>query len=133
MSNISFSSQKYGYVIVPGLIYRGRKHAMVDFLIDTGASTTMVDPRIMSALGYTVACAEHTGAVTVSGPSGSETGYRVKAHRLLIHSSEFRLDEIDIVCIRPERNVEALLGLNFLRHFHYCIDHKACLMTMQSK
>ena len=133
MIRIPFSPQKYDYIIVPGLIYRNSKQVMIDFLVDTGASTTMVDPHIMQSLGYTPSCEEYISPASVSSATGKERGYRVKSHRLLIHSQQCTLPGIDIVCIRPEKNVEALLGLNFLSRFHYCIDHKNHIMTLELK
>lgn len=131
MIEISFPPQKYGYVVVPGVIYRGRRQVIIDFLVDTGASTTMIDPRIMASIGYTPECPEYVSRVSVSGPAGREEGYRVNAHKVLIHSAQLALDNVPVICIRPERNVEALLGLNFLRNFHYCIDHKNRIFSLQ--
>lgn len=131
MIDIPFSPQRYDYVIVPGIIYRNRKQLLIDFLVDTGASTTMVDPRIMDSLGYSAHCSEFLGPVSVSGPAGKEAGYRIKAHRLLIHSAQLTVSDIDIACIRPERNVEALLGLNFLKHFHYCVNHDTHTLSLR--
>lgn len=131
MIKISFLPQEHDFIVIRGLIYRGRKQRLVDFLIDTGASTTMVDPTIMQSIGYTENCEEYVKPATVSGPSGKEGGYRVKAQKVLIHSMECVLDDIDIVCIRPERNVEALLGVNYLRHFRYCIDHGKHILSLK--
>jgi predicted aspartyl protease len=131
MIKIPFKPQKYNYIIVPGLIYRGSKQVMIDFLVDTGASITMVDPYIMQSIGYTRTCAEHISPASVSSPAGKEEGYHVKAHKMLIHSQQCVLQDIDIICIRPEQNVEALLGLNFLSKFRYCIDHKKHVMTLE--
>ncbi len=133
MIRIPFSPQKYDYIIVPGLIYRGSKQVMIDFLVDTGASTTMVDPLIMESIGYTSHCEEYMSPAAVSSAAGKEHGYRIKSHKLLIHNAQCALNDVDIVCIRPEKNVEALLGLNFLSQFHYCIDHKNHLMTLKLK
>ena len=131
MVNIPFSPQKYDYIIIPGIIYRTTKQVILDFLVDTGASTTMVDPRIMENLGYTPHCSEFLGHALVSSPAGTEEGYRIRTQKLLVYSSECAVTNIDIVCIRPERNVEALLGLNFLKHFKYSVDHKKCVLTLE--
>lgn len=104
---------------------------MVDFIVDTGASLTIIDPKIMESIGYSANGPEYVSPATVSGPSGKQSGYKVKAQKLLIHSAQCTLSDIDIVCIRPERNVEALLGLNFLKHFRYCVDHKKYLLSLE--
>ena len=130
MIKIPFPKQKYDYIVVPGLIYRDRKQVMVDFLVDTGASTTMVDPRIMANIGYSHDCNEYVGPTSVSGPAGKEFGYRVKVQKMLIHLAELSITDTEIVCIRPEKDVEALLGLNFLRHFHYCVDHTRHVLSI---
>lgn len=129
----SFPKQKYGYVVIPGIIYRGRKQVILDFLVDTGASTTMVDPRIMASIGYTPSCPEYVSPATVSSPAGKEEGFRVKVEKMLIHSVQLSVESLDVVCIRPEHNVEALLGLNFLQHFHYCINHRDCMVSFNAK
>lgn len=131
MLEVPFPSQKYSYIVIPGIIYRGRKQVMLDFLVDTGASTTMVDPRIMASIGYTASCPEYISPATVSSPAGKEEGFRVKVENMLVHSQQLSVQPIDVVCIRPERNVEALLGLNFLQNFRYCIDHKKCVISFE--
>jgi len=131
MIDIPFPPQKYNYIIIPGLIYRSNKQVMIDFLVDTGASTTMVDPRIMESIGYTPSCPEYISQATVSSPAGKERGYRIKAQKMLIHSTQCTLQNIEVVCIRPEHNVEALLGLNFLSHFQYSIDHQAHMFSLK--
>lgn len=131
MIKISFPPQKHDYVLIPGLVYRRRKQIMIRFLVDTGASVTMVAPDLMQDIGYFENCEEYVEPATVSGPAGKENGYKVKAQKILVHSMECVLPDIDIVCIRPEKNVEALLGLNFLKYFHYCIDHKNHVLTLQ--
>ena len=133
MIEISFSPQKYDFIVIPGLIYKNKKQQIVDFLIDTAASTTMIDPKIMEDIGYSKNCSEYISPATVSGPSGKEEGYRVKGQKILLYSMECILENIDIVCIRPERNVEALLGVNFLKYFHYCIDHKNHKLTLKKQ
>lgn len=131
MIKIPFSHQKYDFTIIPGVIYRGRKQQIINFLIDTAASTTMIDPEIMEGIGYSRTCPEYVSPATVSGPAGKEEGYRIKSEKILLYSAECVLRDIDVVCIRPERNVEALLGVNFLKHFHYCIDHKNHIFTLK--
>ena len=131
MIEIPFPPQKHDFVVVPGLICRGKKQHIVEFLIDTAASTTMIDPKIMEQIGYSKNCPEYISSAAVSGPAGKEEGYRIKAQKLLLYSMECVLPDIDIVCIRPEREVEALLGVNFLKHFHFCIDHKNRRLTLR--
>lgn len=131
MIKIPFLPQEHGFIVIRGAVYKARKQRMVDFLIDTGASTTMIDPRVMQSIGYTEDCEEYVKPATVSGPSGKESGYMVKAQKVLIHSMQCALDDVDVVCIRPEQNVEALLGLNFLSKFHYAINHKNHIMTLE--
>ncbi|MBI4210996.1 MAG: clan AA aspartic protease [Deltaproteobacteria bacterium] len=132
MIEIPFPEQKHHFIIIPGLVYRDRKQRIVNFLIDTGASTTMVDPALMKSLGYTEKSQEYLEPATVHSPAGSEKGYKVKVQKILIHSAECVIPDLEVVCIRPERNVEALLGLNFLRHFHYCIDHQKRRLTLKA-
>lgn len=131
MIKIPFPPQKHDFIVVSGLVYKNRKQHIVQFLIDTAASTTMIDPKIMEKVGYAENSPEYISPATVSGPAGKEKGYRVRAQKVLLYSAECVLPDIDIVCIRPEKNVEALLGLNFLKHFHYCVDHKNHMLTLQ--
>ena len=131
MIEIPFLPHKHDYILVHGLVYRNSKQAMLRFLVDTGASMTMIAPAVMQSIGYTPECTEYVSSATVSSPIGKEEGYRVKAQRVLIHSAECVLPNIDIACIRPERNIDALLGLNFLRHFRYSVDHKRHLLTLE--
>lgn len=131
MIKIPFLPQKYDYIFVRGLVYRNSKQVMVNFLLDTGASTTMIDPDIMKNIGYSDDCEEYVKPATVSGPSGREIGYRVKVQKLLVHSMECVIPDLDVICIRPEKSVDALLGVNFLKNFHYCVDHKEHLLTLR--
>jgi hypothetical protein len=70
----------------------------------------MIDPDIMQRIGYSPDGEAFVSPASVSGSAGKYQGYRVNAHKVLVHSMECSIANIDVVCIRPERNVEALLG-----------------------
>ncbi len=129
--NIPFPHNEHNFIVVSGLIFGPKRQRIVKCIVDTGAAVTMIDPDIMESVDYSIHGPEYVSPATVSGPSGKQSGYKVKAQKLLIQSAQCALADIDIVCIRPERNVEALLGLNFLKHFRYCIDHKKQLLTFE--
>lgn len=132
MTDISFSPSKHDFVYIPGLVCRHRKQRRFDFLIDTGASITMIDPGLMESIGYASDCPEYTGPASVSGPSGRGEGFRVKVHKLLLFQAKWSLDNVEVICLRPEKGVEALLGINFLKHFHYCINHRDHVFSLNS-
>lgn len=131
MLEIPFPLEEHDFIVIQGLVYKERKQRIVNFVLDTGASTTMFAPNIMRSIGYSEDCREYISPARVSGPAGKQEGFRVKAQKILVHSIECALADIDVVCIRPEKNVEALLGLNFLRNFRYCVDHRKHLLTLE--
>lgn len=94
----------------------GEWHGL-SFVLDTGASMTLLEPGVLDYLGYSVRQAE--GPTVIRLAIGDEPGFtiRVAAFEALGHQFEdFRVHAHD----PPEGyGIDRLLGLNFLRHFNY--------------
>ena len=116
-------------LILPGIT---TAPAIVDFLLDTGASTTSLDPRdaltivqidpvILADPQYWQSLTVHTG---IGG--GGITYFTHEAHYGFLRDDgqvqEIR-GQISIAQLRPDnRTIPSLLGWDILQHFHVSLD-----------
>lgn len=117
MANFSYSVDKR-LILVPVKLHSPSGVVRARFVLDTGASFTIVDRRIAETIGYFP-----THAVSpsrVSSAAGKEEGYRIKvaAFETLGH----RIENFEVAChALLEQGVEGLIGMNFLEQFDFCI------------
>ncbi len=102
-----------------------RAKALVDeqlvqeFLIDTGASYTMLPLEVVQALGYVISDKSVVGLQTANGP--------ILAHKIVIQSLNlggYSVRNLEVVVV-PRAQIgdgKGLLGLNFLNNFRYTVD-----------
>lgn len=117
MADFSFFVDKR-LITVPVRIYRGAHFFDARFVLDTGASHTIMDYRIAGSIGYS-----RTDAVSpsrVSSASGKEEGFKVKV--TMFETLGKRIENFDVACHSLlEQGVEGLIGMNFLERFDFCI------------
>ncbi|MFH1652871.1 MAG: retropepsin-like aspartic protease [Pseudomonadota bacterium] len=105
-------------IIIPVKIFSSTHFFEANFVLDTGASHTIVDYRIAESLGYSQKDA--TAQSRVSSSIGKEEGYRIRVHA--IETLGKRIDHFEIACHSLlEQGVEGLIGMTFLENFDFCI------------
>ena len=99
---------------------------MSRFVLDTGASFTIIDHSLAEILGYSAR--DGIGQSMVSSVLGKEQGYR-----LIIESLETlgnKCSKIEVRCHDlQEQGIEGLLGMNFLEQFDWCIHPKRQIIS----
>lgn len=117
MADFPYSLDRH-LIVVRVLLYGPSGVVNSDFVLDTGASNTIVDYRIAKSIGYSV---EHSVAPSrVRSAVGKEEGFRIKVAALEVLGK--RLENFAVAChALLDQGVEGLLGMNFLERFNFCI------------
>lgn len=117
MANCPYRIEKR-LIIVPVTLWSATHFFEAQFALDTGASHTIIDYRIIESLGYSQANA--LGKSRVSSAAGKEEGYRIRVEA--IEALGKRCAPFEVACHALfEQGVEGLLGMTFLEHFNFCI------------
>jgi len=103
---------------VPVRIFSPSHFLEANFVLDTGASHTILDYRLARSLGYTEAKA--ISPSRVSSAAGKEEGYRVQIEAIEALGKKFSPFEVSCHSLY-EQGVNGLLGMTFLEQFDFCI------------
>lgn len=105
-------------IIVPVTIYSPTHFFKARFVLDTGASHTIIDYRIAESIGYSKQNA--IAPSHVSSAAGKEEGYRLRIES--IEALGKVISPFEVACHKLyEQGVEGLLGMTFLKNFDFCI------------
>lgn len=105
-------------ITIPVRIYSGSHFIDARFVLDSGASYTIIDHRIAESIGYLPNMAISTSRV--SSAAGKEEGFRIKV--AAFETLGKRLEDFEVAChALLEQGVEGLIGMNFLEQFDFCI------------
>lgn len=118
MADFSFVT-KHRLIFVPVRLHGPKGIVVVNFVLDTGASHTIVDYRLVEGtLGYSRMDA--ISKSRVSSAAGKEEGYRIKM--TAIESLGKKMEYFEVAChALYEQGVMGLLGMTFLGNFEFCI------------
>lgn len=122
-----FEYQLDGELIVVPVFLAGRT-GIYDgmFILDTGASSIIIDHTVAFDLGYSAR--DGSGFSRVSSAVGKERGYR-----LIIDTFEAlgkNRNSVEVHCHDlKDQGVEGLIGMSFLKQFKWCIDPKKQLIS----
>lgn len=117
MADHSYSIDKH-LIIVPVKIFSPMHFLKADFVLDTGASYTIIDHRLAASLGYTKDKSD--SKTRVSSTAGKEEGYLIKTNKF--EALGKTLFSFGIACHSLyEQGVMGLLGMSFLERFDFCI------------
>lgn len=89
-----------------------------EFVLDTGASYTIIDHRLAGYLGYSKEDAFSPSRV--SSAVGKEEGYRVQIESIEALGKKFSPFEVACHSLY-EQGVNGLLGMTFLERFDFCV------------
>jgi len=103
-------------VVVPGQVWgpRGRRRD-VWLIVDTGAAMTTIKPSVLDELGYSPRMGE--SIARVGSVVGTEYTYTICVDGLLALGFEFHRLLVNAADLSTHRDIEGLIGLDFLRHF----------------
>lgn len=99
-----------------------------EFILDTGASSTVVDHSLASALGYSAR--DGIGLSKVSSAAGKERGYRLVIEGL--ETLGKKASQFEVICHDLiDEGVEGLIGMSFLGQFAWCVDPKRMIISVE--
>ncbi|MBV9849501.1 MAG: hypothetical protein JO250_07420 [Armatimonadetes bacterium] len=104
---------KQGLVIVSARIFGPSGDTLARLAVDTGALTTLVDPRILTSVGYDVAQAP--GQARLVSASGILTVPRLLAEKVTALGQERTYLPIIAHTLPPATGVDGVLALDFYR------------------
>lgn len=97
-------------------------------MLDTGAAATTLTPDVIKAVGYSRRDAYKES--TVHTAIGKERGY-------WIHVAEFTVLDVTTpdfaLTVFPlgHKDIDGLVGMNFLRHFNFEVRPEECLIHLE--
>ncbi len=117
MADFSYGIDKR-LILVPVILSSPQGTVRARFVLDTGASHTIIDYRIAESIGYSSKNA--IAPSRVSSAAGKEEGFRL--HIAAFETLGKRIENFEVAChALLEQGVEGLLGMTFLERFDFCI------------
>ncbi|HEY4241653.1 MAG TPA: retropepsin-like aspartic protease [Kofleriaceae bacterium] len=105
-------------IYVDATVYGPRGGKRIRLALDTAATLTQLTPTVVSAIGYTAL--DSHGPASVQSAVGRERGYRLYVGRFESLGFGFPCFEVFVNRLGGvARDMDGLLGLNFLRSFNY--------------
>lgn len=99
------------------------------FALDTAASTTLVVPGILDALGYSPLTGEE--ATSVVSVVAVEPGYLRRVSRFRALGFEHVNFQVNASDLHEDAGIDGLLGLNFLHEYNYEIRSKEGVIRIE--
>lgn len=99
-----------------------------EFILDTGASRTMIDHSLAFDLGYSAR--DGIGISKVSSVVGKEKGYLLQIEGIEALGQKFGPFQVACHDLKNQ-GVEGLLGMTFLKQFGWCIDPKKQIISVK--
>jgi len=112
-------------ILVPVVLNGSLKTYM---LMDTGATFTVVTPRIARELGLRLD--PHSPRIPLMTANGYITAHLARLNSLKVGSAEVQSLIVAVLKSSPTPQMEGLLGLNFLNQFDTTIDSGRRLLTL---
>ncbi len=114
-------------IVVGGTVNGSRQVALI---LDTGASYTILSPRLLGQLGLSIPASARWVRFTIAG------GQQVEAPLVTVESLEIgnsRVAPLEVLAydaLPDDPALDGLIGLNFLNHFAVTIDRNAGVLTI---
>jgi predicted aspartyl protease len=119
VSLVSFD-RKSGLIMVPVTVKKGAEVLKFDFAVDTGATVSLIDTGVMSALGYRQQDSIRTTHTVTA--SKTETVYEYSLDNIMALGLIRRNFKVISRSLPMGLGIDGLLGLNFFKHKELTID-----------
>lgn len=116
-------------VLVPATLYHNGKKVRATFLLDTGASSTTISDSLAEKLGIDVQSGKQMIGQVVGG--GLLLVSRVAVDRIDVGPKSRSYIDVDVIEHSGSGRFDGLLGMNYLRNYHYVIDFRNGLIRWQ--
>lgn len=116
-------------IIIPVFLYGRRGRLRSEFVLDTGASGTIIDHSLADTLGYSAR--DGMGRSSVSSVVGQETGYRLVIDAFEALGKKVNQAEVRCHDLIDFNQVEGLIGMAFLEQFDWCLHPKRQIISVQ--
>ena len=100
----------------------------LNLLIDTGASMTIITPAALDQRGVRYTDTGRTGIFNTANGRVSAPIYRID--RLAVDGWEVRTLDVGVLDLGNRRDIDGLLGMNFLRYFQFFIDQSSSRLRL---
>ncbi|MEA3558200.1 MAG: retropepsin-like aspartic protease, partial [Candidatus Thermoplasmatota archaeon] len=117
-------------IVMDGLVSGPEGEHIVQFLLDTGASMTMVPRKVLEKTGSLGNVIQ--SSVPIHTASGSISVDIIRVDRIEVLGQTMKKMDIMAYDIFPDARVEGLLGLNFLKNFKTTIDFPGGKLMMEA-
>lgn len=126
MANFPYRLDKR-LIVIPVTLYGKHGYLMSEFVLDTGASFSIIDHSLAFSLGYSPR--EGTGVSSIRSAVGKETGYRLTIEGVEALGKKF--EKVEIACHDlKEQGVEGLIGMPFLERFEWCLHPQKQMISV---
>jgi clan AA aspartic protease (TIGR02281 family) len=96
-------------------------------LVDTGAALSVIQPHILTAMGYRLAAGLSSTFQTANGEINAPV---VRVDSLAIEDLTQSDLQIGSLALELGDSVDGLLGMNYLQHYQFSIDYQARLLYL---
>jgi predicted aspartyl protease len=96
-----------------------------DFLVDTGATVTVVDPALFAELGL-----KAEGAMKITTAAGATTYSRSRVKEVSVEG--LAVEDVKVIGMNAVSGARGILGENFLQHFDLLIDNQHRKITLDA-
>ncbi|MDG1909489.1 MAG: retropepsin-like aspartic protease, partial [Pseudomonadales bacterium] len=108
---------------------RNGKEATIRLLVDTGAAITAIDASVLSRLGYNL----NERSEYFATANGVVQAPVVTLGALSIGESSVNRLTIGALNFDAQKNIDGLLGMNFLRHFKFHLNQDSQKLELQRR
>lgn len=125
---VSFRFQR-GRLMIPPVIIDHYLVVEPVMVLDTGCSVTMITPELAAELGIIVADLEPNSKIY--SVTGAAATVELTLNRISLLG--LSVENVKVLChpLPPRLELDGILGLNFLRHFNFEINHDTETITLE--
>src|SRR5262249_24487915 len=130
MTRITRFNVKKSVIYVTGTVAGTSGEAPIRLVFDTGASPTLIVPRVIEQIGYSPRNA--VMVTSVHSPLGKEHGYAVRLARFATLGFSMSNFPVNVLDLSDRDSCDGLVGLNFLRRFNFQVRPKDGCIVLEN-